>query len=81
MCVIGASRALLYSEPPGHDQDKKGPSPFTVVKHHISEGENTGYRGLLVASRGHFTDNGCVSVASRAVRVRVLVATRDHFSG
>jgi len=54
MCVIRASRALLYSEPAGHDQDKKGLSPFTVVKHHISEGENAGYRGLLVASRDHF---------------------------
>jgi len=27
-------------------------------------------RGLLVASSGHFSDNGCVSVASRS-----------HFSG
>jgi len=24
-------------------------------------------RGLLVAYRGHFSDNGCVSVASRVV--------------
>jgi len=37
MCVIRASRALLYSEPAGHGQDKKGLSPLTVVKHHVSE--------------------------------------------
>ena len=67
MCVIRASRALLYAEPAGNDQDKKGPSPLTVVKHHVSEGENGGYRGLLVASRGLFSNNGGVSVASRAV--------------
>ena len=38
-------------------------------------------RGLLVASRGHFPDNGCVSAASGLFRVRVLVASRFQFSG
>ena len=41
----------------------------------------SGCRGLLFASRGHFSDNGCVSVTSPVVRVRVLVASRGHFTG
>ena len=48
MCVIRASRALLYSEPAGHDQDKKGLSLSTVVKHHVSEGENAGYTAVIL---------------------------------
>lgn len=35
----------------------------------LQAGKNLGWtaRGLLVASRGHFSDNGCLSVAPRAV--------------
>ena len=42
----------------------------SVVKHFYTNQELSKYcldRGLLVASRGHFSDNDCVSVASRAV--------------
>jgi hypothetical protein len=48
MCILRASRALLYSEPAGHDQDKKGLSPLTFVKHHVSEGENAGYTAVIL---------------------------------
>jgi len=48
MCVIRASRALLYSELADRDQDKKGLSPSTVVKHHVSEGENAGYTPVIL---------------------------------
>ena len=35
---------------------------------------------VVVASRGHFSDDGFVSVASRLFRDKVLVASRGHFS-
>ena len=38
------------------------------------------HRGLLVASPGHFSDNGCVSVASRAAEGHSTIAFRGKFS-
>jgi hypothetical protein len=38
------------------------------------------HRGLLVASRCHFSDNGCVSVASRAAEGQSISASRGKFS-
>jgi len=39
------------------------------------------YRGLVVASRGHFSDNGlCISCVPGCWGVRVLAASRGKFS-
>ena len=43
-------------------------TPFEHKFQYYKQGEQvTFHRGLLVASRGHFSDKGCVSVASRAI--------------
>jgi len=38
-------------------------------------------RGLILASHGQFSDNGCVLIASQAAEVQGFVASRRQFSG
>ena len=49
---------------------ERGPLPIGYKIGWVAAAAVESNRGLLVVSRGHFSDNDCVSVASRAVEGR-----------